>query len=287
MTMPDEPPVDDAIARWRWLVRRREAVIAGIRARTGDTSDYWTARAASFGRLMRAGSPNPALDFILPALDGATTMLDVGAGAGRFAIPLARVARQVTAIEPSAALLGFLREDAAAAGIGPDRLRAIAATWEDAETSPADVVLCANVLTPIAEIAPFLRKLAAHTVRRCYIVLRAMPMDTPLVDLWPRVHGVPYPRETSHADAYAALAALGIAANVALLPSPSTIWTFASPADAARFARDRLWLGPAGQDQRADTLLADWLAAMLQRDGDHWRIPAPPPRIAVIWWDQR
>ena len=235
---------------------------------------------------MRAGGSNPALDFILPALDGATTVLDVGAGAGRFAIPLAQVARQVTAVEPSAVLLGFLREDAAAVGIGPDRLRTVAATWEEAEAPLADVVLCANVLTPIAGIAPFLRKLAAHTVRRCYIVLRAMPMDAPLVDLWRRIHGVPYPRETSHADAYAALDALGIAANVTILPSPSTIWIFASPADAARFARDRLWLGPAGQDQRADALLADWLAATLARDGDRWRIPAPPPRTAVLWWEQ-
>ncbi|HEU5434682.1 MAG TPA: class I SAM-dependent methyltransferase, partial [Thermomicrobiales bacterium] len=253
--------MDDAIARWRWLVRRREAAIAEIRARTGDTADYWTARAASFGRLMRAGGPNPALDFILPAIDGEATVLDVGAGSGRFAIPLARVARQVTAVEPSAALLGFLREDAAAAGIGPDRLGAVAATWEEAATPPADVVLCANVLTPIAEIAPFLRKLIAHARRRCYIVLRATPMDAPLVGLWRQIHGVPYPRETSHADAYAALNALGIAANVTILLSPSTIWTFASPADAARFARDRLWLGPEGLDQRADTLLANWLAA--------------------------
>ncbi|MGN6810965.1 MAG: class I SAM-dependent methyltransferase [Thermomicrobiales bacterium] len=284
--MPDEPPVDDALARWRRLVRRREAVIAEIRARTGDTGDYWTARAATFGRLMRAGGPNPALDFILPAIDSATTVLDVGAGSGRFAIPLARVARQVTAVEPSAALLGFLRGDAAAAGIGPDRLRTVAATWEDAATPAADVVLCANVLTPIAEIAPFLRKLIAHARRRCYIVLRAMPMDAPLADLWQQIHGVPYPRETSHADAYAVFDALGIAANVTILPSPSPLWTFVSPADAARFARDRLWLGPEGQDQRADTLLADWLAATLARDGDCWRIPAPPPRTAVLWWDQ-
>jgi SAM-dependent methyltransferase len=279
---------DDPLARWRFLVARREAVIGAIRARQGDPGDYWTARAATMGPTMRvdpAATP-PPLDLLLPHVDGATSVLDVGAGWGRFAIPLAHVARAVTAVEPSAALLAHLRANAEAAGLAEDRLRVVAANWEAATVPPAEVVLCANVLTPLADVGPFLRKLDAHTLRRGAIVLRAVAMDGPLVALWRAIHGVPYPRETDHTDALAALHALGIPARLDLAPSPGPIWAFASPDDARAFARQRLWLGAPGHDPRADALLDDWLAVTLTRDGDRWRVPAPEPQQALLWWER-
>jgi hypothetical protein len=63
------------------------------------------------------------------------------------------------------------------------------------------------------------------------------------------------------------------------------MWRFDAQESAMRFIRDRLWLGPPGQDSRADTLFADWLRATLVRDGDGWRIPAPAPQLAIIWWE--
>jgi len=279
---------DDALARWRFLNARREEVIGAIRARRGDEGDYWTARAASPSIQLRVDPARrfPPLDLLLAAVDRETTVLDVGAGWGRFAIPLATAARHLTAVEPSAALRALLRENATAAQVSDERLCVVGAEWEAAEVAPADIVLCANVLTPLADVEPFLCKLDAHTSRRCYIVLRAVPMDAPLYPLWRAIHGVPYPRETTHADAFAALDALGIPAQVTLLPATGAVWSFAAPDDAARHARERLWLGPVGHEPHADRLLADWLAATLERDGDRWRIPAAEPRQAVIWWEK-
>ncbi len=285
------PEVDalaaDPLARWRFLNARRETVIGAIRARRGDEGDYWTARAAAPGAQMRVDPAHrfPPLDWLLDRVDAETTVLDVGAGWGRFAIPLARAARMVTAVEPSDPLRALLRENAAAAGVGDERLRLVADDWEAAEVSPADLVLCANVLMPLAEIGPFIRKLDAHTLRRCVIILRATAVDAPLVALWRAIHGVPYPRETTHADAFAALDALGIPAQVTLLPS-APIWAFGSPEDAARLARERLWLGPVGRDPHADRLLDDWLVTTLVREGDRWQIPAPEPRQALLWWEK-
>jgi hypothetical protein len=158
--------------------------------------------------------------------------------------------------------------------------------WEEVAVEPADLVLCANVLSPLADVAPFIAKLDRHTRRRCYIVLRATAMDSPLVGLWRDIHGVPYPRETTHSDAYAVLAELGIAANVAIQPSPYATWRFDAPEACARFIRDRLWLGPVGQDARADALVDTWLRDTLARDGDGWAIPAPAPQLALIWWEK-
>lgn len=279
---------DDPLERWRFLAARREAVIGAIRARQGDPGDYWTARAATMGPTMHVdpAAVPPPLDRLLPHVDGATSVLDVGAGWGRFAIPLARIARTVTAVEPSAALLTHLRTNAEAAGLAEARLRIVAAAWEEAEVPPADLVLCANVLMPLADAEPFLRKLDAHTLRRGVIILRAVAMDGPLVALWQAIHGVPYPRETDHTDALAALHALGIPARLDIVPSSGPIWAFAEPDDARAFARQRLWLGTPGHDPRADVLLDDWLAATLLHDGDRWRVPAPEPQQALLWWER-
>lgn len=280
--------IDDAAARWRWLVAHREAVIGAIRARTGASDDYWGSRAASMAATMRAepGRIVPPLEQLLPHVAADTTVIDVGAGWGRYAIPLALAARRVVAVEPAAPLAAILRENAATAGVDPSRLALVVGGWEEVEVEPADIVLCANVLAPLADVAPFLAKLDGHALRRCFVVLRATPLDAPLFALWRDIHGVPYPRETTHADAYAVLAELGIAANVAIQPAGFGAWRFDTPDAAARFARDRLWLGPAGQDPRADTLLEAWLRATLAPDGDRWRIPAPAPQQALIWWEK-
>jgi 16S rRNA A1518/A1519 N6-dimethyltransferase RsmA/KsgA/DIM1 with predicted DNA glycosylase/AP lyase activity len=46
-----------------------------------------------------------------------TTLLDVGGGAGRFTLPLARHCQHVTVVEPSASMGESLRHLAAQAGI--------------------------------------------------------------------------------------------------------------------------------------------------------------------------
>jgi hypothetical protein len=279
---------DDAEARWNYLIARREAVIGAIRARTGDASEYWSRRVAAMGGQLRVepGRIAPPLDRILAAVDRQTTVLDVGAGWGRFAVPLARAARLVSAVVPSGVLVPILRQIAEAAGVIEERLRIVEAGWREAEVSPAEVVLCANVLTPLAEIGPFLRKLDEHTLRCCFIVLRATAMDAPLAGLWQEVHGVPYPRETTHVDAFAVLAALGIPAQVTILPAPSSGWAFDAPEAAARFVRERLWLGPIGTDARADSLVEDWLRMSLVREGERWQVPIPEQRQALIWWEK-
>ena len=48
--------------------------------------------------------------------------LDIGAGGGRYALPLALHVREVVAIDPSPAMLSVLREDAAAEGIANIRV---------------------------------------------------------------------------------------------------------------------------------------------------------------------
>src|SRR5262245_18613512 len=73
----------------------------------------------------------------------ATTLLDVGAGAGRFALPLALRCKHVTAVEPSPSMGETLRHLAAEAGI--ENLTFVACPWHEAEGEPAQCVLSAPV----------------------------------------------------------------------------------------------------------------------------------------------
>ena len=53
--------------------------------------------------------------------------LDIGAGGGRYALPLALAVREVVAIDPSPSMLAALTEDAAANGI--ENVASIEARW--------------------------------------------------------------------------------------------------------------------------------------------------------------
>src|SRR5439155_3452766 len=95
------------------------------------------------------------------------TVLDVGGGAGRLALPLARRCRQVTVVDSSESMLGRL--EAAAERYGIRNVRAVRGLWEDVAVEPADLVICAHVVYGIVEIGDFLEKLEAQARRRVAI----------------------------------------------------------------------------------------------------------------------
>lgn len=275
---------DDALARWRWLVERRERAIAALRG-PGAGADYWSTGAATFPRASDGTEPEPVRDFLLAHIDATQTVLDVGAGTGRLALPLARVANSVVAVEPSAAMAAVLREEIVRWKV--ENIHLVPETWIDAAIKPADVVVCANVLTPIADLGPFAIKLDAYAQRACYIVLRDPSPDAPLVNAWMEVHGRPHPREPAYLDALAALDAVGIAAHLTLLPSP-TVWSngFESAGALEVLVRSRLWLREPGADAAADKRLRRFLdLATIERDGRYY-LPSGAGHAAIIWWQR-
>ncbi len=85
----------DWAARWKGLVEDRATLAAGH-----SDSQYWDRRAKSFARSthLRAGD---LLEVLEPFLSPQKTLIDVGAGTGRHATPLASRLEWVTAVEPS------------------------------------------------------------------------------------------------------------------------------------------------------------------------------------------
>src|SRR5437867_8115787 len=152
----------DWVARWRELVEARHD--QGRRLdRDHGRGDAWAAgRATRFNRHVReSGADDPLLQRLLAVVDAGTTVLDVGAGPGRHTLPLARIARRVVAVEPSAAMREQLEANTYGARSGASGLtnvEVVPLAWPEAaeRVEPADVVICAHVLYPVAEVEPFL-----------------------------------------------------------------------------------------------------------------------------------
>ena len=127
------------------------------------------------------------LNRLFAALGSGTEVLDVGGGAGRYALALATRANRVTVVERSTDSLELLKSRAEEAGI--DNITIINEPWEEAKAPMADMVLCSLVLHHVAEVAPFVEKLQRHATDRVVVVEMGETPGSSDRPFFERVHG--------------------------------------------------------------------------------------------------
>lgn len=218
------PPVD-YVARWQALIdARREQMDAAYAAVGRTTTDFWAHRAGQFRDFSRRHREDPLLRRLLQEVSPGSTAIDVGAGTGRHLVPLAARVRRVTAVEPSQAMLRFLRMEIEEAGLG--NVDVVEGSWPDVDAGRADFVYSSHVLYPVREVAAFLRKMDAAARRRCYVFLRAeqMAMD---FGLWAEFQGEPLAPQPSALDAFNVLWQIGLYADLQVVDAPIS-FTFGS-----------------------------------------------------------
>lgn len=103
------------------------------------------------------------------------TALDIGTGTGRWTVPLTKKAEEVTAVEPSAAMLDILKGNAKEVGL--TNIEIIHPTWEAARVTPHDVAVCAHAMYQTPDLVAFARQMETNAARRCYLAMRLIPMD--------------------------------------------------------------------------------------------------------------
>lgn len=238
--LPAEIAPIDYLARWREIVERRRLQMESAYARAGIVNaDYWGKRARTYrAALHERTDEDPFFVRALGAVTPASTVLDVGAGTGRHTLALAPHVARVTAVDPSPAMLGFLEDDVKAQGL--TNVTTVHSEWLAADVGPADVVICSHVLYPIADVAPFVRKLAASARRRVFVYLRVDPLPTD-IGLWNEFYGVPLQLQPTHIDLVNVLVQLGIAPDVEIGEHRFT-WTFATIDEAVAQVRNSLCL---------------------------------------------
>jgi SAM-dependent methyltransferase len=271
----------DWVRRWEQLVQARERQWErlGLGRRGGD---FWTSRAANFARFSRGVRlDDPVLERVraqLPAGDG--RVLDVGAGTGRYSVPLAERGARVLAVEPNAAMAALLTDEARAHGV---TVTVEQAEWPAAESvvGSADVVLCAHVVYPIADIVPFVRALD-HAARSAVVmVVRLGQVDESLAHVFHAVHGEPRVPMPSLPDLWNLLLQLGFPVSVTLHPF-ETRWGFADAEAAVADAAGRLGVAP-GSPKWAPMEAA--VRSRLAPHGDEVLLAPSQAYQGVLWWE--
>ena len=267
-----------AIEYWKNRVEKHHAQSIRAMGDSGPGADFWRPFAPGF-RADPDRTDDPVLDRLRQAVKPGHTVLDVGGGAGRFALPLALICPSVAVVEPSESMLEQLREGAQGAGI--QNVATVQGNWEDIEVATADVVLCSHVVYGVADIEPFIRKLDRHAKEQ---VLILSFMDSPQSHLTPflnRVHG----RERINLPALREL--LRVLWEMEIYPDlemfqVSDPQTFESREAAIEQLRQRLYVTPDTEEDRglhtaADELLVETPDGLAIRG-------ACPRRQGLISW---
>jgi SAM-dependent methyltransferase len=188
---------------WKGLVEARDAQGTHFR-----DPGFWDVRARSYAAAT-TNRRDGFLELLEPWLEPHRTLIDVGAGAGRHAAPLADRLDWVTAVEPSQGMRDLIP--------ARDNMTVIATGWELAEPAPADLVICCHVLYGVADAPGFIARLEAAATERVFIQLRHGQLRTPSDPLWELMTGTPRSRQPQFGDLWNLLEQLGVRAEVATL----------------------------------------------------------------------
>ena len=266
-----------ASRRWRAMVEAEHAQSDRMRP-SPPPDDHWAPHAHQF-RVDPRRTDDPLLSRLLQDVKPHHTVIDVGAGGGRLAMPLALRCRRVTAVEPSPSMCSVLLQQVEE--YETQNVSVVESRWEDADITPADIVLCVHVLYVVRDIEGFIRKLEAHGRERVLIVLFKDPPQSQTYPIWKLVHGeerLPLP---SLPQLEEVLEELGINARMEALP-PQGNRGFDSPGQALEQLSSRLYLHP-GSPKRG--LLESMLPDLLEEEDGAFRIRRSRPlEPMLVWW---
>jgi hypothetical protein len=176
-----------AAERWAGRVAANAAQVARLRESV-DPADFYASRVRSF---QSGGYPATEWPRLLALLRPGDTWIDVGAGAGRLAVPLAGAVRQVVAVEPSESMRRALESGLA----DRDRanVRIIDGRWPQvaAKAGRGEVALAAFVVFDQPDIVGFLEAMERAARRRVVVSVTNCAPSAGDDELWWELHGEP------------------------------------------------------------------------------------------------
>lgn len=117
---------------------------------------------------------SPYVDAFISRMElaGDEVVLDIGCGPGTLAVPLAKMVKEVIAIDFSAQMLAELEAYAAREGV--TNIRTVHLSWEDdwSILPPVDIAVASRSVE-VKDIDMALSKMSLHARRACYITYKA------------------------------------------------------------------------------------------------------------------
>ncbi len=255
-----------------WLKLWRELVTSNARSETPEKVCNYQSRFLQKTQERH----DPLLDFVLQDIRNQDTVLDIGAGNGRWSTAITKVAKSVTAVEPSDTMVKMLRKNVNTRK--RNNIQIVQATWENAVVEAHDIVICAHSIYFSPDFAAFVQKMEKSARRKCYLALRLPPHDGIIGDLSLKIHSSRH--DSGNAIiAYNALYSMGIYANV--LTEDNILHWVDSTFEQA-FARAKRHLHLESTDSY-DELIKNMLANRLTFTDNSYLWP-DGMRSALLWW---
>jgi len=268
-----------------WADRVHANRVQAERVRETESGDHYAPVSNLFVADPRR-TGEPALDALVAMTRPEDAWLDIGAGAGRYALPLALRVREVVAVEPSGGMRRALRAGIDEHGIA--NVRVVPGTWPESlhELDPlpaVDVALIAHVGYDIEAIGPFLDAMEAATRDRCVAVMTDRSPASVADPFWPLVHQearVPLP---ALPELVGLLRARGRRPRVEHVDrSPRT---FDSVPALTSFLRRQLFIA---EDGEKDVHFRAILPEHIVRRGGGWTLAERPAgSLGVVTWSVR
>ena len=265
-----------AIQTWDEMVRLEHEQSDRIRGQR--PTDAWATAAQNF-KQDPFRTDDAVVETLRSRLVPGETLLDVGAGGGRLALPLALTCSSVAAVEPSPSMCAVFRETAAEFDIRNTSV--IESDWLSAAVEPADVVLCCNVLYVISDIGAFVRNLDSHARRLVLVLLMRTPPRWQVHHVWEAVHGEPRLPMPTVPQLLPVLDEWGIQPEITELPEQPP-HEFTSREAAIEGIAPQLYVEPDTEEMQR---LEQFLDRSLQLQDGVWRLEgAQPVRNCLVSW---
>ena len=277
--MPADPLRPDpvaALAAWGERVRRNRDQVERRRAALPQRDDFYAPIASAF-----CADPRREGDATLDALRSLArpdeTVLDIGAGGGRYALGLALHCREVIAVEPSAGMRAVLAEGMAAHGV--DNVRVVEATWPAEGAIRADVALIAHVGYDIEAFGPFLEAMEGAAARLCVAVMFSRSPASRADPFWEAVHGERRERLPALPEFLALQLARGRLFETSFV-EPGRV-AYETEDDARAFIRQQLWVAEGGpEEERIRAMLPDHV----REAGGRVEFVHDAGRLGIVSW---
>jgi hypothetical protein len=267
-----------AAERWAARVAANAAQIGRLRE-TRVPVDFSAGRVRPF---QSGGYPATEWPRLLALLRPSDMWIDVGAGAGRLAVPLAGAVRQVVAVEPSESMRRAL--ESGLADRDRTNVRIVDGRWPLVARSVgrADVALAAFVVFDQADIVGFLEAMERAARRRVVVTVTNRAPSAGDDELWWELHGEAQASLPAAPELTEVLAETGRPFTLTTLPANRGR---SPPFEAALDkARQIYWVARgSAADRRLAALLRERYTSRYHRV----RLPGEPTSVSVFDWSPR